>query len=117
MPNDPTLHQFRALVLFARGKYQDAAAAAYSVLAVDSGWTRETLSKLYDDPAQYEAQFRALQRYAETNPRSIDARFLLGYHYLMLGEFDRALQNLEVVRAARPDDRVTINLITAIREA
>lgn len=117
LPNDPTLHQFRALVLFARGKYQDAAAAAYSVLAVDSGWTRDTLSKLYDDPKQYEAQFRALQRFVETNPRAIDAQFLLGYHYLMLGEFERALQNLEVVRAARPDDRVTANLISAIRNA
>jgi hypothetical protein len=115
LPNDPTLHQFRALVLFARGQYEDAAAAIYSVLAVDSGWTRDTLSQLYDDPQRYEEQFRDLQRYAAANPTAIDARFLLAYHYLMLGELEKAAKNLEVVRIAKPDDRVTLNLLSAIR--
>jgi hypothetical protein len=115
LPSDPTLHQFRGLVLFALGRYQDAAAAVYSVLAVDSGWTRDTLSKLYDDPRRYEEQFRQLQRYAADNPTAIDARFLLAYHFLMLGELNSAAKNLEVVRIARPDDRVTLNLLSAIR--
>ena len=37
MPNDPTLHEFRALALFALGRYDEAAAALYAVLSVGPG--------------------------------------------------------------------------------
>ena len=43
LPNDPTLHEFRALVLFARADYREAAAAIYAVLAVGPGWDWDTL--------------------------------------------------------------------------
>ena len=44
LPSDTTLHEFRALVLFAQGKYRDAAAGAYAVLSVGPGWTWETVA-------------------------------------------------------------------------
>ncbi|HEV3136391.1 MAG TPA: hypothetical protein VGZ26_00780, partial [Pirellulales bacterium] len=46
LPSDTTLHEFRALVLFAQGKYRDAAAGAYAVLSVGPGWTWETVREL-----------------------------------------------------------------------
>src|SRR5262249_50736133 len=38
LPGDATLHEFRALTLFAQRKYQEAAAAIYAVLAAGPGW-------------------------------------------------------------------------------
>src|SRR5262249_53159739 len=38
LSNDVTMHEFRALVLFAQKKYQEAAAGIYAVLSVGPGW-------------------------------------------------------------------------------
>jgi Flp pilus assembly protein TadD len=38
-PNDPVLHEFRALCLFALGRYDKAAAALYAVLTADLAGT------------------------------------------------------------------------------
>ncbi len=45
MPNDAALHEFRALVLFALQRYDDAAAALYAVLTAGPGWDWATLSR------------------------------------------------------------------------
>jgi len=37
MPNDAVLHEFRGLILFAVGRYSEAAAAIYAVLSVGAG--------------------------------------------------------------------------------
>ena len=37
MPNDTAMHEFLALVLFAQGKYEQAAAPLYAVLSVGPG--------------------------------------------------------------------------------
>ena len=37
LPSDATLHEFRALTLFAQGKYKDAASGLYAVLAAGPG--------------------------------------------------------------------------------
>src|SRR5262249_1105710 len=50
LPSDATLHEFRALTLFAQQKFQDAAAAPYAVLAAGPGWNWETMSGLYANP-------------------------------------------------------------------
>src|SRR5262249_45416960 len=43
LPSDTTLHEFRALALFAMGRYSEAAATIYAVLAVGPGWSWETV--------------------------------------------------------------------------
>ncbi len=60
MPNDPIIHEFRALVMFAQGKYQEAAAGLYSVMSVGPGWDWTTLSSLYPSVDTYTKQLRAL---------------------------------------------------------
>jgi Tfp pilus assembly protein PilF len=114
LPNDPSLHQFRALVLAARQRFQESAAALYSVLAVSPGWDRETILKLYDKPETYVSQMDALERFATSHPEAIESRFLLAYHYLINGNSTGAKQQLEAVRIANPNDRVVQNLLSAL---
>ena len=61
MPDDPTLHEFRALTLFALTRCDEAAAALYAVLSVQPGWDWTTLISLYGDPARYTQQLRAFE--------------------------------------------------------
>src|SRR5262249_57315751 len=81
LPKDAALHEFRALVLFAQGQYQQAAATIYSVLAVGPGWDWTTLSSMYSNVDVYAKQLRALEAYRKQNPGAADAAFLLAYHY------------------------------------
>ena len=115
LPNDPTLHQFRALVLFARGQYPEAAAVLYSVLAVSPGWDAATVAKLYDPPSRYLTQLNQLAQYAASHPESIDSQFLLAYHYAVRGDMVKAERQLAQVDEARPGDRVVESLLTALR--
>lgn len=115
LPNDPTLHQFRALVLFARQRYQEAAAVIYSVLAVSPGWDSVTLQKLYDSPRTYLGQIRELEQYVRARPTAVEAKFLLAYHLASNGNLAGAQRLLDEVLDARPGDRVVQSLLTAIR--
>ena len=47
LQNDATLHEFRALVLFAVGKYDLAAGPLHAVLSVGPGWDWTTMAGLY----------------------------------------------------------------------
>jgi tetratricopeptide (TPR) repeat protein len=113
LPSDTTLHEFRALVLFAQGKYRDAAAGAYAVLSVGPGWTWETVRELYPDPEQYTRQLRALEHYARANPNSSDGSFLLAYHYLVLDHVANAVKELQKFAKLVPQDKLAPQLIAA----
>ncbi len=115
LPSDPTLHQFRALVLFARQRYQEAAAVLYSVVAVSPGWDADTLAKLYDSSSTYLAQVRDLEQYVATHPQAIESQFLLAYHEVIKGDFQNAEKLLENVRVAQPNDVVIQSLLAALR--
>src|SRR5205814_10210138 len=49
LPDDTAMHEFRALILFARGDYQSAAATLYAMLAVSPGCDWTTLASRYSD--------------------------------------------------------------------
>ncbi len=114
LPNDPTLHQFRALVLFSTARYNASAAAIYSVLAVSPGWDGETIGKLYGSPMDYLSQVETLKQFVVEHPRSVDAQFLLAYHLILTGEFDQARVLLQGVAEANPNDRIVQNLLAAM---
>jgi tetratricopeptide (TPR) repeat protein len=113
LPQDATLHEFRALTLFAQKDYQRAAAAIYAVLAAGPGWTWDTLAPMYSDPDAYVQQLRALEAYARDNPKSSAAHFLLAYHYLVLDHAPDAVKQLEEVVKLSPDDQLAKQLIQA----
>ena len=111
MPNDPIIHEFRSLVLFAQGKYHEAAAGLYSVLSVGPGWDWTTLSSLYPNVEAYTQQLRALEAMVKTNPQAADARFVLAYHYLTCGSKDAAASQLKKLYQQTPQDMLIKQLL------
>ncbi len=110
MPNDPALHEFRALVLFALQRYDEAASVLYAVLTAGPGWDWATMSGLYPSVAVYTDQLRALEGYCTQNPGSASARFVLAYHYLTEGHTLAALQQLKIVATLQPQDALSPQL-------
>ena len=113
-PNDSILHEFRALVLFALERYDDAATTCYAVLTAGPGWNWTTMVGLYPNVDTYTAQLRALESYAKSNPRSAQPQFLLGYHYMVQGHKDAAAARFQEVMRLEPRDKLSAQLARAL---
>jgi tetratricopeptide (TPR) repeat protein len=113
LPQDATLHEFRALTLFAQKDYQKAAAAIYAVLSAGPGWNWDTMATMYADKDKYVQQLRALEAYARDNPKSTGAHFLLAYHYLVLDHAPEAVKQLQEVVKLSPNDQLAKQLVQA----
>src|SRR5208282_4109927 len=111
LPNDTTLHELRALCLFALKRYDEAAAALYAVLSVGPGWDWTTLISLYPDIDTYTAQLRAIENYCGSHSDSASARFVLAYHYLTQGYTDAAVNVLKQVVTLKPGDALSAKLL------
>jgi hypothetical protein len=111
LPNDTTLHEFRALCLFALGRYDEAAATLYAVLSVGPGWDWTTLISLYPGVDVYTTQLRALEDYCTSHPESATGRFVLAYHYLTQGHTTSAVEVLKQVVALKPGDTLSAKLL------
>ena len=111
LPNDTTLHEFRALCLFALGRYDEAAATLYAVLSVGPGWDWTTLIDLYPSVDVYTTQLRALEEYCTTHTDSATGRFVLTYHYLTQGHTDAAVEMLKQVLTLKPNDTLSAKLL------
>jgi tetratricopeptide (TPR) repeat protein len=109
-PGDSALHEFRALNLFALGRYGDAAGVLNPLLASGPGWDWATMSDFYPSSDAYSAQLRKLEAYVEGSPGSADAHFVLGYHYLVAGFIDEAYQMFDRVVTLQPADSVAVQL-------
>ncbi len=116
-PNDPMLHEFRALCLFALGRYDEAAAPMYTVLSSGPGWDWTTLSGLYPDVEIYTRQLRALEAYCTANPQAASARFLLASLYMTQGSNDAAAGILKQVVSLQPRDTLSSQLLAALTSA
>ncbi len=111
LPNDTTLHEFRALCLFALGRYDEAAATLYAVLSVGPGWDWTTLISLYPGVDIYTNQLRALEEYCTVHRDSATGRFVLAYLYLTAGQTDPAVDILKQVVALKPNDSLSARLL------
>ena len=116
VPGDATLHEFRALTLFAQKKYQEAIAAIYAVLAAGPGWDWETLKEFYPDVQTYTAQLRDLERFQRSNPDKGYASLLLAYHYLTLESLDAAAKQLQNAVKVEPKDQLSAQLLAALKK-
>ena len=117
VPNDTVLHEFRGLVLFALGRYKEAAAADYAVLSAGPGWDWTTLSGLYPNVDVYTQQLRTLEHYAKAHPAAAEARFLLAEHYLTCGYTDAAAAQFKEVVRLNPKDQLSSQLLRSIHDA
>jgi tetratricopeptide (TPR) repeat protein len=113
-PSDSVLHEFRGLILFAKGDYQQAASTIHSVLAVGPGWNWQTLRSFYPDVATYTTQLRSLEAFTQQNTKDAPSRFLLAYHYLVGGHNDAAARKLNEVVAIEPRDQVAADVLKMI---
>jgi tetratricopeptide (TPR) repeat protein len=116
LPKDATLHEFRALVLFAQGKYKEAASGIYAVLSVGPGWNWETMSGLYANVDTYTKQLRALEAYVRDNPNASDGRFLVAYQYLVMGAVPNAVRQLQEFEKIVPGDQLAPQLAKAFTQ-
>jgi hypothetical protein len=117
LPNDPVIHEFRALALFALGRFDEAAAVAYAVLSNGPGWDWTTLVGLYSGVDAYTAQVRNLEAYVKQNPGSAPGQFLLAYHYIVQGHRDAAGKQFAKVAQIEPKDVLSAQLAKAFGAA
>ncbi|MEM9659129.1 MAG: tetratricopeptide repeat protein, partial [Planctomycetota bacterium] len=110
-PQDTVMQEFRALALFALGRYEQAATTIHSVLASSPGWDWTTLSGLYFSQDIYRFQLRKLESYAARPSASPAAEFLLAYHYLTMGHNEQAAEALRKYLAREPDDQLGQRLL------
>jgi hypothetical protein len=113
-PNDPALHELCALIAFALGRYDEAAAPLYAVLTAGPGWDWTTMIGLYPDADTYTGQLRALEAYVNAHPDSAAARFVLGYHYLVQGHNDAAGAQFQKVAELQPKDDLSARFAKAL---
>ncbi|MFQ5732987.1 MAG: tetratricopeptide repeat protein, partial [Planctomycetaceae bacterium] len=74
----------------------------------------QTLRSFYPSKATYTAHLRALEAYRSKNKRDAASRFLLGYHYMMLGHSDAAAGELLIAVELEPRDKLSAELLAAI---
>jgi tetratricopeptide (TPR) repeat protein len=109
-PGDGALHEYRALILFALGKFSEAAGVLNPVLAGGPGWDWSTMIALYNTQEIYLSQLDALKNYSKGKPNAADARFLLGYHHMVCGHLEEAAEEFEAAAKLQPADSVSAQL-------
>jgi Flp pilus assembly protein TadD len=116
VPDDPVLHEFGALCLFALEDYTRAAAVLNALLAVAPGMDWTTVSSLYPDVDIYTAQLRKLEAFSKQNPNDGAAHFVLAYQYMVAGHSDAAVRQLKQVVAVQPEDAVAQRILDALTQ-
>lgn len=109
-PGDVTLHEYRALIFFALGKYSDAAGVLNPVLASGPGWGWETMIGFYNGSEAYNEQLLKLESYVKGSPDKADAHFLLGYHYMVCGHMDQSYEQFAKATKLQPADSISRQL-------
>lgn len=104
MPHNAEVLQLLSLIHFVQKEYDESARAARKALRHGKAWDWPTLRGQFARPDDYTPHLRALERYVRERPESASARYLLGYHYLMLGHNKAAQRELSAAAELRPDD-------------
>ncbi|MFM7070543.1 MAG: tetratricopeptide repeat protein [Planctomycetota bacterium] len=115
LPNDPVLHEFYALCLFANRQYQSAAAVLNPLLAVAPGMDWTTMISLYASSDEYTRQLRSLENHCTRQPEDSAAAFVVAYHYLICGHADDAKKALDRVIKTRPNDQVALRIRDSLK--
>lgn len=117
VPGDPALHEYRALVFCALGRFNDTAGALNSVLASGPGWDWTTMTGLFDTQEIYIELLRILEDSTYKNPDFAAAHFVLGYHHPVLGHPEYAVGLFDRVIVLGPRDTVSAQLRNLIKDS
>lgn len=111
LPEDAAVHELMSLSLFALQDYRGAAIEAHAAVGLGrlSEWA--TIFAYYGNAEAYTKQFRELEKYVRENPKSPEARFLLGYHDLLTGNKAAAKAHLQEAVALTPQDKLAKKLL------
>jgi hypothetical protein len=113
-PNEPVLHEFRALCLFALGRYDEAAAVLYVVLTAGPGWDWATMVGLYPDVDTFTRHLRALEAAIARNRLDASKRLVLAYLYMVQDHVEQARQQFEAVMKLQPKDELAAQFAKAL---
>lgn len=99
MPEDASVHLVLADAVFANGDYHYAAFLIAEAVRFEPGIVTADTDKrtFYDDPAEFEAQLDALQRYCADKPYDAWAQLLLGYNLRFSARASRAIASFRRV--------------------
>ena len=100
-----------SLSLFALKDYRGAATAAHAALAMGPIGDWNGLFAYYGDADKYTTQLRTLEKYVGDNPSSAPGRFLLGYHYLLVGSRGEAKPQIAQAVKLTPGDKLAAHLL------
>lgn len=114
-PDDPTLHELRSLVYFAKGDYETASNSSHIALANGRKyWRWPDLIRLYPDVATYTKQLRTLEAHTKNHPSDAGARFVQAYQYIVAGYPEAAAHELELVIRLQGDDALAIEILKTV---
>jgi len=74
------------------------------------GWGWETFTGVSDATTTYEGRLRKFEAYSKGMPTAADARFLLGYHYMVCDHLDQAYEQFDEVVRLQPADSISRQL-------
>jgi tetratricopeptide (TPR) repeat protein len=115
LPQNARLQELISLALFALGDYPAAAGRAHAALALGPPSDWPGLYGYYNDVAKYSAQLRKLEKTVADAHNSAPSRFLLGYHYLMIGAQVNAKHEFSAVGQLTPDDKLAEHILTQLQ--
>jgi len=101
MPNDPTLHEFRALVLFAQEASTTPPPPPFAVLSTRPRGLDHDCG-LYPQLRTSHRPVRVAEDFTRANRTSLPPTFVLAYHYLTQGYTKRGGRAQEVTRLQQP---------------
>lgn len=111
MPTNPDVRLLHSLILFAAGDYENAAAACHTALTASAGWDWDALSSFYAETETYRAQLRQLEQAIIAQPKNGALRFLVAYHYMVLGYESNAAEQFQQALVLQPGDEVSQQLL------
>lgn len=115
MPGEVKFHELMSLTLLALTQYRAASMEAHATLALGPAPDWPALMAFYqNDPEIITRQLRALEAFTRENPSSPDARFLMGYAYLMMGYRQPAQEQFAAALKLVPQDKLALQLMAQI---
>jgi len=81
------------------------------------GWDWTILQSFYASPDVYTKQLRTLEHYVTAHSQDAAPRFLLADQYLMMGHFQSAERQLQGVVSLEPRDKLSANILAALKHA
>jgi tetratricopeptide (TPR) repeat protein len=95
----PVVHIAYGDSLFALGRFDEATQAILKGLEIYPKYAESQINRrdFYSNPSEFDAQLQKLENYVHKHPTNLNARFLLGYNYFFIQDYDRADEQLQTV--------------------